>query len=612
MKRYHALSGDTLDWAKAADAAPLLPTTSLDDLQQAVHLVEPDGRTCRGAHAMFTIMDRIGLRTWPLVLYRYVPPVRLACDAVYSLVANHRSGANRLSSLLFGRVETPSTLLLTRRIFLRLLGLVFIAAFVSFGQQSLGLIGPQGIKPAEVLVEVARENGVNWWQMPTFQMFAHVDGPSSEGIITLTWVIGAIAGGLMTLGLLPLLGAVVAWLCYLSLVTTSDVFLQYQWDALLLETGVLAVLWSPLTWRLNSVRVRRPSRLVHWLIVLLLIRLIFFGGLAKLQSGDPAWTDCTALAYHFWTQPLPWWSAWYVQQLPDVLLQVACAIMFLIELGAPLLLLLPRVPRSIGALAIILLMLGVIATGNYGFFNWLTIVLCLAMFDDATLLRLWPKVVRSTIRVGIRPVSEGMWKWSRSLIGVCLLSLVLSTVWMQTFNTMKPVWMKSWQRTFSRWHLVSHYGLFAVMTTTRPEIIIEAQARDGFWKPYVFKWKPGPLDRAPAFHQPGMPRLDWQMWFDALSYERVFEAGMLSRSPNRMRFTGREVLPALLRRLAVSDSIVLTLLKSSPLEPDELPQALRWHLDQYRFTTPTEFSQSGNWWTRTRIFSSPPMSFALP
>ena len=597
--RYHALAGNRLDFAPLQDAAAHYPAIPESQFKSAIHLIEPDGAAVHGAEAIFTIMSTIGLRSWPLLLHRRVAPFRAVTEWAYGQAAKHRRLAGAASRAAFGKVALPSTLLLTRRVFLRLMGLIYLIAFVSCGTQAAGLIGSQGLRPAEIMMNAAKASGA-WWRLPTLQWLG------GDGMLDATWIIGAVAAVLLTVGLVPLVAAAVCWAMYLSLVTVGSVFLQYQWDMLLLECGLLLILWAPLTWRLNSPHARRPSRLVYWLIILLLARLVFFGGLAKLQSGDPIWADCTALSYHFWTQPLPWWPAWIVAALPAWLLQAACLGVFVIEFAAPPLLFLPRVPRTIGAAAIALLMLTIAATGNYGFFNWLTVVLCIAMLDDATLLLLWPRVARPRIAVGLRQLPGRCILWARSSFASCILVLVLLSVWTQASMTRPAAPVQTLERALAPWRLVGHYGLFATMTTTRPEILIEWQSADGTWHPIIFKWKPGPPDRVGAFCQPGMPRLDWQLWFDALGYEWAWEHGLLSADPKSFQVSGREILPALLRRIMVLDPPVLGLLDRGPGEP---PTAIRWHLDHYEFTTPAERQTNSNWWKRTRLFSSPAMVF---
>ena len=604
MKRYSSLAGNRLDFAPLQDAAQHFQHIHRSQFERAIHLIMPDGQHTSGAEAMCEIQSRIGVRRWPLWIYRRSRPLATLAEATYGWVANHRGGLNFASTLMVGRVETPSTWLLTRRIFLRLMGFIYVAAFLSFGHQAHGLIGSQGIRPSGVFMQAVSEHGT-WWQFPTLQWLG------GDSMLTATWITGVIAACMLILGIIPLCSAILCWGMYLSLVTVGSVFMQYQWDALLLEAGVLAILWCPLTWRLNSVRARRPSRLVHWLVVILLARLLFFAALVKVQSGDASWADGTALSFHFWTQPLPWWPAWIAASLPHWMLWFGCMFMFLVEFGAPILLFLPRVPRTLGAIAIIVLMLGIAATGNYGIFNWLTIVLCIAMLDDSVLLMLWPKHIRPTIAVGLRKAARWPARCTRWAASVVVLSLVVITCLYQVIGG--PLWkpFNTWNKTLHPWHLASRYGLFATMTTTRPEIVVEAQSQDGTWAPYVFKWKAGPLNRVGGFSQPDMPRLDWQLWFDALSYEHAIHAGVLRPSDTQFRLTGREVLPQLLPRLAINDPAVLALLESSPLKKGDRPTALRWHLDNYRFTTHEERKASGNWWSATRLFSSPELHYQL-
>jgi hypothetical protein len=127
---------------------------------------------------------------------------------------------------------------------------------------------------------------------------------------------------------------------------------------------------------------------------------------------------------------------------------------------------------------------------------------------------------------------------------------------------------------------VNRYGLFAVMTTTRPEIIVEGSDDGANWKPYEFRWKPGDLARRPTFVEPHQPRLDWQMWFAAL--------GSLDQNPWFERF---------LARLIEGEPSVLRLLKTNPF-PAAPPRYLRALVYDYKPTSLEEKRQTGTWWTR--------------
>jgi predicted DCC family thiol-disulfide oxidoreductase YuxK len=591
--RWYGLTGNAFAWGTVESYSDHL-TIDRKTLATALHVVEPDGSTVHGAEAVFTIQARGGVRRWPLWLYRNLPGFNACTEAGYRWVANHRSFADQCSRALLGKVEIPDTWLLTRRVFLRCMGLIWLAAFLSLGPQLPGLIGESGLSSVSAWLNVLGTTApdVGLLSVPTFQWFG------GDGLLQATWIIGALAAAGMVLGLAPIVCAATCWLTWLSLVTASGIFTGYQWDALLLEIGLLAIMWSPWAWRLNAPHVRAPSKCVRWVLVLVLVKLVFLSGWVKLQSGDGAWASDTSLQYHFWTQPLPWWPAWIAASAPTWLLSLLSKGMFFVELWAVWLLVLPRVPRLIAAIGIVLLQLGIAATGNYGYFNWLAIVLCLIAVDDAMLLLLWPSAIRYRFAAGLRAVGP---LWRRSVVGVaCVFVLSLSLTQLPWVQPHMPSVVQRWIATWRPWHVASNYGLFATMTTTRPELIIESSEDGVTWMPYAFVAKPGPLGQPSPFAQPGMPRLDWQLWFDALSYERLWQAGVLRPETAWDQFTNRQVLPSLLQSLAVASPSVLDLLEASPTG-DAPPTWLRWSLWRYEFAT-----EGADWWTRTHLFTAPP------
>src|SRR6476469_1626147 len=205
---------------------------------------------------------------------------------------------------------------------------------------------------------------------------------------TLTWIsvsdssLRLLCGGGMVLslfliaGLLPILVVPLLWLFYLSLSVVGQDFLSYQWDALLLETGFLAIFLSPLTVREKPAEVSNPPRVMVWLFLWLLFRLMVGSGVVKLASGDPTWHSLTALSYHFETQPIPTPLAWYAYRSPMWLLKLSTALVFVIEIGAPYLILATRRLRVLAFVLLTGLQLLVALTGNYAFFNVLSIALC--------------------------------------------------------------------------------------------------------------------------------------------------------------------------------------------------------------------------------------------
>jgi hypothetical protein len=396
---------------------------------------------------------------------------------------------------------------------------------------------------------------------------------------------GAALSLLLVLGVAPLATLVLLWVLYLSLVVAGQDFLSFQWDALLLETGLLAILWAPAT-RLLGRNERVPSELARFLVVFLLFKLMFLSGATKLLSGDPTWRNLTALDYHFETQPLPPWTAWYVHHLPGGAHRALTVLTFLGELVAPWLLFLPARFRGLrlgAAVAIILLQVGIAATGNFGFFNLLTIVLCVAALDDGVPARLRPGWTAGELQ----PESQGRQLFLRVAAPVLLALSALSLVREMAYTIPNGRGMRFWPQWGERvlgWgtplRSINGYGLFRVMTTARPELVLEG-SRDGVvWEAYDFHYKPGDVQRRPGFVAPFHPRLDWQLWFAALSPMASYPW-----------------LETLAERLRAGTPEVVGLLGRNPFARGP-PRFVRATLYDYRFSTTEERRRTGAWWVR--------------
>jgi hypothetical protein len=226
----------------------------------------------------------------------------------------------------------------SRRLFLRLLGFVYLVAFVSLAVQITGLVGDHGVLPVrEFLTRVHQRYGASaYYNWPTLVWLS----ASDAWLSSLCWS-GAIASLLLIVGIVPPATAALLWVLYLSVTTAGQVFLQFQWDSLLLETGLLAVLYAPLAWREHAGDVIEPPRIVRWTIWLLAFKLTFLSGITKILSGDPTWANWTALSYHYETQPIPAWTSWFMYQLPRPVHYWSTAGTLFIELGVSWLIFLP-------------------------------------------------------------------------------------------------------------------------------------------------------------------------------------------------------------------------------------------------------------------------------
>jgi hypothetical protein len=464
----------------------------------------------------------------------------------------------------------PHTFLLASWVFLRLLGVVYFSAFASLWVQVRGLIGSQGVLPARDFLERIRE----------------VTGPERYSHFpTLCWLDtsdsfleGLCLGGmglavLLLLGIVPMLDLSFLWVLYLSLSVAGQIFLGYQWDALLLETGLLAIFLSPLRAWPSLRRERPPSRIILWLFRWLLFRLMFASGLVKLLSGDETWRSLTALRYHYETQPLPTWTSWYMQQLPDWLQSLSVLMTFLAELLVPLLIFGPRICRHIACMMLLTFQVLIAATGNYGFFNLLSAALCLLLLDDdvfpARFRRWLPRPSPPRARPG----------WLAMVAGATLFALTLMPA-LEHWDLRWPGFLVKLQSSLASLRSFNSYGLFAVMTQKRPEITVEGSMDGETWRPYEFRWKPGEVGRRPRFTGLHMPRLDWQMWFAAL--------GTYRQSPWFGNFAAR---------LLQSSPTVLGLLEHNPF-PEAPPRFIRAIVYDYHFTDWRTRRETGAWWRR--------------
>jgi hypothetical protein len=249
-----------------------------------------------------------------------------------------------------------------RWVFLRGLGLIYLATFLSLWVQIRGLVGSNGILPAALRMEAlgsqAAEAHLGWARFHLVPTFCWLD--SSDGFLVAQCAAGTVLSALLVLNLAPALCLAILWALYLSLTTIGGEFLSFQWDNLLLETGVLALFFAPLQWRPGAARAPPPSRLVLWLLRWLLFRLMFASGCVKLLSKEPTWRDLTALKFHYETQPLPTWVGWYAAQLPARTQQVCTGLMFVIELAVPFLVFGPRRLRQVACVLFIALQEGVL------------------------------------------------------------------------------------------------------------------------------------------------------------------------------------------------------------------------------------------------------------
>ncbi len=607
IERWREITVGRVDYATYQEAASRFPEIPVEKFQRAVAFIEPDGETFFAAQAVYRSLRYRPSRKWLVWSYSHVPGFAGVSETAYKFIARHRSLGSIVTRLLWGKDVRPPTYFWARRWFLRMLGLVYLIAFVSLWVQVDGLVGSNGVSPVSRFLPAVRQQlGQDaYFLLPTLCWF-----DSSNAFLHLLCGGGTVFSLLLIFGIAPALMLVLLFIFYLSLTIAGQVFLNFQWDVLLLEAGFLAIFIAP--WRLFPSdliwwpRLRAPtaaapvSRVGLFLLKFLFFKLMLMSGVVKLTSGDNSWgwanhsfhwSLLTALDYHYWSQPLPTAFAWWADKSPEWFKHFSVAFCLAVEIIVPFLIWAPRRPRLLAAGLIIFLQVVIAVTGNYCFFNLLTIALCLLLIDDAA-IGISPRNIPAPIPppAGASPIrARGI--LSRYLCTYAAFAVIVVTLpinaWL-IFSAFKPesrppAWVANFYERLEAFRIVNGYGLFRVMTKDRDEIVIEGSSDGIEWLPYEFKWKPGELKRAPGWCAPHQPRLDWQMWFAALE------------SPEQNPW-----LIGLVARLLEGSRDVTRLLAHDPF-PGKPPQYIRAMFYRYRFTTSAERRQTGAWWKRQEL-----------
>lgn len=557
MGYWRGLTGDSLEYLPFQQASERFPEVPLEDCRKGVQLITRGGRFS-GAEAVCRFLADVPGYGWLLWCHRFIPGFAAVASFIYRLIANHRDAASRVTRVLWGKDLQVSTYRTAAELFSRAIAVIYAIAFLSFGLQARGLVGSQGILPVSEFLNAARQQvgAMAPWRLPTLFWW----GSADVTLLSITW--GGVALALVSLLTRAHSGwqriiFTVLWVYYLSIVNAGQIFMGYQWDWLLLEAGFLAIFLQPVNLRI-------------WLYRWLLFRLMFESGAVKLLSGDPSWRNLTALRFHYETQPLPTPLAWYMHLLPDWFQAISVCGVFIVELALPFLIFGPRRLKQVAGIGISGFMALVFLTGNYTFFNLLTIAFCLFLFDDAFFTRWKLNVKPAVLHAPKRLATAAIW------VVVVFLSIA---EFGSLFNKL-PQPMAEAAQQISQFGIVNHYGLFAVMTTQRMEIQIEASQDGQRWEPYLFHYKPGPLGRPLPWVEPLQPRLDWQMWFAAL--------GNMRENPWFIR-----MMVGLLR----GSKPINALFEQTPFSGTP-PKFLRATIYEYHFTSWSERQKTGNYWKR--------------
>jgi len=448
----------------------------------------------------------------------------------------------------------------SRWLFERGLAAIYLIAFLVVVNQFLPLLGDRGLLPVRRFV-----SEVPFSASPSLFFFA-----PSDRVFRIAGWIGVLVSCVALSGVLQRTSALAAaamwatlWILYLSFVNVGQTFYAFGWESLLCEAGFFAIFLGSGT--------TAPHVVINWIYRWTLFRLMFGAGLIKLR-GDPCWRELTCLDYYFETQPIPNALSWYFHQLPRSVLHGGVGFNHLVELVVPFGFFLPQPIAGIAGLITILFQLTLIVSGNLSWLNWLTIVLAISTLDNRWLG--WLPASMPTLQS--MPSVQRYVSW-----GLAVLVVYLSIA--PTMNMLSSQQLMN--SSFNSLQLVNTYGAFGSVTRERYEVVIEGTDDENpgdatLWREYEFKGKPGDVSRRPAQIAPYHLRIDWLMWFAAMSSARDYPW-----------------FPELLRKLLEGDSAVVGLLASNPF-PGHAPRWIRAQLYLYTFTTPAERAATGQWWNR--------------
>jgi hypothetical protein len=457
-----------------------------------------------------------------------------------------------------------------RRTFQRGLALVYLIAFLVTANQFRALLGEHGLLPVPIFV-----HAVPFHYTPSlFYLF-----PNDIAFSICAWLGVALSCVALT-GLSERYNSwasaavwTALWMLYLSFVNVGQTFYGFGWETMLLEAGFFAIF-------LGASR-SSPQAIIIWILRWQLFRVMLGAGLIKMR-GDPCWRDLTCLAYHYQTQPMPNPLSWYFHWMPSWTHRGGVLFNHFVELVVPFAFFAPQPFARVAGLLTIAFQLLLMLSGNLSFLNLLTMVLAISVLDDRLLVRLLAWFTRA------RPVEVNETFFYQRLPAIALTIVVTWLSVAPGMNMISP--NQTMNASFNPLHIVNTYGAFGSVTRERYQVIVEGTSdspptAETVWREYQFKGQPGDVRRMPAQIAPYHLRIDWLMWFAAMSpyYEHPWFVNFMAK-------------------LLQGDNAVLGLLSTNPF-PEHPPRYVRARLYEYQFTTPDQRRATGLWWIRQPVAS---------
>lgn len=464
---------------------------------------------------------------------------------------------------------------LTRFIILRLLGVIYLFAFISLATQVIPLIGDSGLLPADNYLKAVASQFDSptkaFLELPTIFWF-HL---SNSWLVFFSWL-GVALSIILLLGWANSILMFGLWFLYMSFVHIGQLWYSYGWEIQLLEIGFLAIFFVPLLDARPFPKYPPPLPII-WLLRWLTFRIYLGAGLIKIR-GDECWRKLTCMYYHYETQPIPNPISPWLHYLPNWFHRIETLANHFIELIVPFFVFWPRLLRIVAGILFISFQLFLIISGNLSFLNWLTILPALALLDDKFLKKILPK--RLVKKAAIASYQEEPVTQIQKII---IVTVFVALAWFSfpvvaNLTSSRQIMNTS----FNQWHLVNTYGAFGSIGQKRFELVVEGTqdeviTEQSVWQEYEFRAKPTGLNRGLPVIAPYQPRIDWQIWFAAMSIPE--------RQPWLIHFVWK---------LLHNDQATISLISHNPF-PNSAPKHIRIEIYQYQFNKPWQQRQQGVW-----------------
>ncbi len=459
--------------------------------------------------------------------------------------------------------ETEERYAVSSWVFVRVLALIYFSVFLSLSSQVAGLLGNDGILPAQEVLSAAEKkySAFAFFRFPTLFWYGAID----FFLIGVCWI-GLLSSVFLFLGFYSAGFLVTLYICFLSFTSVGANFFSFLGDHLLLETGFLSLFFISFRSWLPLQKTPNPPKMIRYLVWWLIFRVHFQSVIHELTAGGNLLNSLSFTRLFYQNQPLPSQYAWYFYHLPTFFHWLYAITCLIVRTIFPFFIFGPQHLRWITAAILAVTQLIPLLTGNYGVFSLLVMALCLFLLDDSFWKKLFPFATDLIDRLGGNKY-RGFSQITHGFVFAIVLFITTASLYLPFLGSLTRVFRgKEFLSLFSTFGLSSQYAFQIDQQKLRPELMIEGSVDGTNWKPYEFKWKPESPKQLSSFLFTYHPRLDWQM----------ADAARTLNSPP-------EWVHRFCKQLLHGSKPVLQLLANNPF-PDMMPTTIRINYYKHHFT----------------------------